>query len=107
MATKTEIFNMALGHLAIGKMVANFTAEQSQEARIGRIYYDIALGQVLKDVPWPFATKIAALGLLEEEPNTEWGYSYRYPSDCAHFRRILSGSRSLRAPFPMWRPPTR
>src|SRR5690606_28194143 len=38
-----------------------------------------------------FATRIVALGLVEEEPNSEWGYSYRYPSDCLMVRRFITG----------------
>ena len=94
MSSKTEIVNMALGHLATGKEVANIETENSEEARVARRFYDTALGQTVGDAPWPFLTKIAALGLIEEEPNTEWGYSYQYPSDCARMRRILSGIRN-------------
>lgn len=49
---------------------------------------------VLRDYPWPFAERIVALALVEESPNSEWGYSYRYPSDCLSARRILSGVRN-------------
>lgn len=103
MASKVGIVNLALGHLAVGKEIANLETEKSEEARAGRRFYDVALKVVLRDFPWPFATRITALALVEEEPNTEWGYSYRYPSDCLYFRRILSGlrndSRQSRAPY--------
>jgi hypothetical protein len=35
-----------------------------------------------------------AAALIEEDPNSEWSYSYRYPSDCLKIRRILSGIRN-------------
>ena len=103
MASKTEIFNMALSHLAVGKDVSNLETEQSEEARVGRRFYDTALRSTLADFNWPFATKIAALALIEEEPNSEWAFSYRYPSDCLNIRRVLSGirndNRQSRAPY--------
>lgn len=103
MASKTEIFNMSLSHLAIGKDVSNLETEASEEARVGRRFYDTALRATLADFNWPFATKIAALALIEEEPNSEWAFSYRYPSGCLNIRRVLSGvrndSRQSRAPY--------
>lgn len=105
MASKTEIFNMALSHLAVGKEVSNLETEQSEEARVGRRFYDTALRATLSDFNWPFATRIVALALIEEEPNSEWAFSYRYPSDCLNIRRVLSGirndNRQTRAPYKM------
>lgn len=94
MSSKTEILNMALGHIGIGKEVANITTENSEEARAGRRFFDIANRKVSTVIPWPFLTKIAPLGLIETEPNTEWAFSYRYPSDCMNMERILSGIRN-------------
>lgn len=103
MASKTEIVNLALIHLAVGKEISNIETEQSTEAKTARQIYNICLDKVLSDFEWPFATKIVALSLVEEQPNTEWWYSYRYPTDCLFFRRILSGertdSRQTRAPY--------
>lgn len=93
MASKVEIVNLALSHLGIGKGVANIETEKSEEANTARLFYDIVINKVLEDFAWPFATKITALALVEVEPNTEWFYSYRYPTDCHMMRRILSGLR--------------
>lgn len=93
MASKVGIVNMALGHLAVSKAIASIT-EKSEEARAANLYYDTALEMVLRDAPWPFATKIASLALVEEDPTDEWGYSYRYPTDCLRIKRILSGVRN-------------
>lgn len=94
MATKTEIANLALSHLGVGKEISNLDTDSSSEGSVCRRFYDTCLEATLRDFPWPFATKIAALGLVEEDPNDEWGYSYRYPSDCLKLRRILSGLRT-------------
>lgn len=93
MSTDVQICNMALGHLGIGKQIASLT-EKSAEAAACNRFYEQSRDEVLRDFPWPFATKILALGLIEEDPNDEWDFSYRYPSDCMNFRRILSGTRN-------------
>lgn len=94
MSTKTEIANLTLSHLGIGKEIANVDTEKSEEAAAVRRYYDIALNVVFSATAWPFATRIAALALVATNPNKEWAYSYRYPSDCHYIRRILSGLRT-------------
>lgn len=93
MNTKTDICNLAISHLGSGKVIVTLDTEKSAEAIACRTFYDTALEKALRDFSWPFATKIVALGLVEEEPTTEWAYSYQYPSDCLFFRRILSGRR--------------
>lgn len=94
MASRTEICNLALSHLGEGKEIANFSTERSQQAESCRRYFDIALQCVLRDFSWPFASKIECLSLIQAHPNTEWGYAYRYPTDCLDVRRILSGQRN-------------
>lgn len=93
MASKTDICNLSISHLGISKEIGNVTTEQSAEAKACRRFYDECREAVLTDYSWPFATKFATLGLVAENPNSEWGYSYRYPTDCLFLRRILSGAR--------------
>lgn len=93
MASSTEICNLALSHLNIGKEIAALSTEQSQEASACRRFYEHALDATLRDFAWPFATTIATVGLIESDPNDEWAYSYRYPTDCVKIRRVLSGTR--------------
>lgn len=93
MASITDICNVALSHIGISKEIGNVTTEQSAEAKACRRFYDLSRESVLKDYNWPFATKIAALNMVEESPNDEWLFSYRYPTDCLYARRILSGFR--------------
>jgi hypothetical protein len=103
MASNTEISNMALSHLGIGKEIANLSTEKSAEASACRRFYSEALRATLEEFPWPFARKTAALNLITEDPNNDWAYSYRYPTDCVFPRRILSGSpnetRQARIPY--------
>lgn len=93
MASVVDVYNLALSHLGVGKIVST-TTEQSEEALVCKVYFEIARDLVLRDFKWPFATRIVSLGLVEEQPNEEWSYSYRYPSDCLNFRKIQSGIRT-------------
>jgi hypothetical protein len=92
--TDTEIANMALGHLGQGVRIANLTTARTAEANLFRQLYDTIRRATLRDFPWGFAHKIAALGLIETDPNEEWLYSYRQPSDCLRDRKIQSGIRN-------------
>lgn len=91
MATsETAIANQALGFLGNGTDIASLS-EKSNEARACLKYYESCRDEVLAAFPWPFATKIAALALVAIAPNTDWGYSYRYPSDALTLWKIPSG----------------
>lgn len=92
-ASTTEIANLALRHLAVSKPIADLDSERSKEANAIRAFYEETRDQVLRDFPWPFATTFVTLALVEEEPTSEWAFSYRMPSDKLRFRRILSGAR--------------
>lgn len=94
MASKTEICNLAISHIGIGKEISNLDTDSSEEAKACRRYYETAKKITLADVDWSFATKFATLNLIETTPTDEWDYSYRYPSDCLSLRRIKSGIRS-------------
>lgn len=94
MATPTHICNLALAHLGIGKKISTFETDRSEQGNACRSFYDSARLATLRDFEWPFNTKFIALGLVAINPTTEWKYSYAYPSDCLHFRRILSGRRN-------------
>lgn len=93
-ASKTEIANLAISHLGVAKEIGNLDTEKSQEAGACRKFYDLALETTLRDFDWPFATKYETLGLIESDPNDEWDFSYRYPSDALKIRKILSGTRN-------------
>lgn len=94
MASNTEICNIALSHVGVGKSIANLDTEQSQEAVVCRVFFETVRDAVLRDFAWPFASRTVAVGLIEEDPNDEWDYSYRYPTDCLSIRRVLSGVRN-------------
>lgn len=92
--TSTEIANLALTHLGVGKEIANLDTERSAEALVMRRIFEMCKDAALRDFPWPFATKIAALVLVEEDPTDLYKFSYRYPTDCLMLRKIYSGVRN-------------
>ena len=60
-----------------------------------RRYYDEARREVLRDGGWPFATAIDTLALIEEQPNSQWRYSYEKPTGALKLIRIpLAGMRA-------------
>lgn len=92
--TKTDISNLAIGHLNIGKNIADVDTEASEPARACKKFYDMALKQTLGDFAWPFAKRIVALAEVAGAESNEWGFIYRYPSNAVKLRRILSGQRN-------------
>jgi hypothetical protein len=69
--SEEAICNLALGHLGVSEEINNLTTERSATASACRRYFTTA-----RDIA------------------QRWGYSYRYPSGCLYFRRILSGTRN-------------
>ncbi|OPX89057.1 MAG: hypothetical protein A4E53_01665 [Pelotomaculum sp. PtaB.Bin104] len=99
----TETCNLALGHLGVSQTISDVNTERSPSALVCRRFWDMAFKEALRDFPWSFANKIAALGLIEEDPNEEWSFSYQYPPDCMSALKIQSGirndSRDTRVPY--------
>lgn len=87
--TDVQIINMALVHLGHTQFIAN-RSELANEAIVGDLFYDPAVQYCLEDFAWGHARKYVALGLVQTDPNDDWQYSYRYPSDCVKVRRIVT-----------------
>lgn len=107
MATSAvAICNLALSRIGISAAIVALS-ENSQEAISCNALYEQVRDEVLRDFPWPFATKFVALGLVTDagEDDVPWGddwaYAYRFPSDCIKARRVTTGDRSgnTRVPF--------
>jgi len=88
--SEVQICNMALSRIGIQQTIDDLE-EASNEARACKLFYEVMRDAVLGDFPWEFATKYDSLALVEESPNSDWLFSYRYPIDCLHARRIVSG----------------
>lgn len=98
MSSKVEIFNLAAGALLLNKQFTNADTDKSREATIFRLYYDKAYESTLQDLDLDSTSKRVQLSLITASPYSafpdvyQWGYSYRYPDDCAFLRRIVSRS---------------
>lgn len=92
MATKVDIWNMALGHLGQSDRVVLDT-DTTVGAKACALFWDVTLDEVLRAVAWPFATKIAALAGEAANPNAEWAKSYTRPADAVTIRKILATVR--------------
>jgi hypothetical protein len=94
MASKTEICNLAIGHLGTAKEINDLDTERSQEAQACRRFYSISLESTIRDVKPSFARKFINLSLVQQQPTAEWQFMYRYPNDVLYVKRILSGLRN-------------
>lgn len=85
---KTQIANLALGRLGETKRVIDVDADATLAAKILRDHFDTSLETLLEAHPWGFSTGFAALALVSVDPQAEWGYSYRMPTDALVLRQI-------------------
>lgn len=97
-ASDVQIANMALAHIGSGKLITNLITDRSKEAIACNLFYAQTRDEVLQDFPWGFASRRAVLGLVGDDPTTEWSYSYRYPSDALAVRSIASGVSRMETP---------
>lgn len=92
MASKIDVFNLALGHIGVSSTVAD-ELERSPERVICSRYWDTCRDALLsyKDMPWGFATARVTLADIGTPP-TGWGYRYRYPNDSVNALAIVGGT---------------
>lgn len=90
MYSKVQIFNLALGALLLQRQIVDADNDTSTEAKVLRIQWDASFAQAIQDMDLDATATTITLELVEENPNNLWDYSYKYPSDCLFFRRIMS-----------------
>jgi hypothetical protein len=96
--TAVEICNMAIGRLGISQFIASLETEQSNEARVCRVFFDNTRDRVLQEMPWNFATRFATLQDIGTPPDG-WTYRYRYPNDCLQARKVARDITVQGVPF--------
>ncbi len=84
----TTIANLAQGHLGNSKKIANLDSEQSTEAAVMRLFYELSRQIVMGDHEWNFTVGEQTLALVATSPNDEYNYSYRYPVGCLDIIKI-------------------
>lgn len=77
--TKTDLANIALGHL--GEFRVMDIDEQTPSAEHCRRMWVLARDKMLRARHWNFALHQASLAALATAPLFDWGYAYALPSD--------------------------
>lgn len=92
MASKIDIFNMALSHIGVSSTVAD-EQERSPERIACSRFFDTCRDALFsyKSMQWGFATAQEALADIGDPP-TGWAYRYRYPNDCVNAIAIVGVS---------------
>lgn len=87
MASKVDIFNLALSNIAHKANIAD-PNEVSAEANHCRRFYPIALSSILESFEWTFATRRTVLASVVHD-STSWLYAYAVPNLCVAPRAIM------------------
>jgi hypothetical protein len=99
MASKVDIWNMALSHIGHRANIAD-PDESSVEANHCRRFYPIALATLLERYDWRFASRRENLAEVAN-PSSAWGFAYSLPNQCLAPRTVLlpGGSDDDEQPF--------
>lgn len=89
MFSKTDIYNQALSYLLLSKRIQNPDSDTSNEAVVLNSHYLPAVYATLENLNLDITSTIKSLQLIENCPDDFWKYAYKYPSKCAHFRRVI------------------
>ena len=92
MSSDVEICNMALAGLGVSQGISALS-EAGTAAEQCNLFFVTCRKRVLRDFDWPFARRYYTLGLVAEDPNTDWTYSYRYPATCLSIRSVVGANR--------------
>jgi hypothetical protein len=84
---QTAICNLALLRIGISQPISDI-AENSVAARACNAVWDQCIRTMVRERPWPFATRQVDLALVGEQLFQEWLYTYRYPTDYLNIHRV-------------------
>lgn len=87
MASKVDIFNLALANIAHKAQVAD-PDEVTPEANHCRRFYPVALSAALARYAWSFASRRVALAEVTN-PLDHWSFAYALPNPCIAPRAVL------------------
>lgn len=93
-ASSTDIANLALSFIGNGDPIQDMT-EDSAEAQACLLFYDVVRDECLGEFPWSFAKRSQSLGTaIEEDPNSDWAFSYRLPADVLTILKVWGAVRN-------------
>jgi len=100
----TQLFNLSLNAIGARGKVASPT-ENSREAEVCSLWYEVVKDQIFAAAPWPELTKLASLEVLDErDAEEDWvntnarpGYAFAYalPDDFAYPQYLSNFDRFL------------
>lgn len=95
MATsEAAVANLALSFIGDSTTIQDLDNDTTAQARAARMFFDDCRDEVSRDFPWPKLRRSMELSLVEEDPNDDWDFSYRYPSEALFIRRIWGAVRN-------------
>lgn len=98
MTTEASICNLALIRIGVTQQIASLD-ETNSVARTCSLLYAQHRDSLQREYPWAFCETFIALALIEAEPNTQWLYSYGYPSDAMRINYVtVPGDRQMLYP---------
>jgi hypothetical protein len=99
--TSTQIANRALGAAGIKKAIVDLDTDDSAIAEVIREVYDLAVGVVDSEFPWPHSKRVEEMSLVdgdEDDPySDDWTYAYRYSSYWQKFLGVVEDGYTGRA----------
>lgn len=90
MVNKTLIFNIALDALSLNVITNNADTDMNLNVKKLRVFYPLALSKTLSDLDLNKTAIKYKLELMANVTHPHFNYVYKYPSDCAKFRRIVT-----------------
>lgn len=93
MYTKAQIFNLALNALQLSRRITDTDTDKSNENQVLLTQWDTAFKSTIADLDLDTLSTTQQGELVASDPNDQWLYAYKYPVNCARFRRIVSGLR--------------
>jgi len=98
-----QIVDLALTRIGVSRNAIAARPELQFQVLWPRLRFSDERDYVLRSVPWPWATKYAALSGQVAAPNPDWAYSYTFPADALFIRRITTANGRLEPNPPAFR----
>ena len=81
-ASNEVIARLALDRIGNATTITTLATDTSEAAAVINRWLATVKEEMLKEAPWTFARKVAALTGEADDPNDLWAKSYTYPTDC-------------------------
>lgn len=91
MISKISICNLALAQL--GQSPISSLEQENEKARRLNLFYEPVRDEVLRTHNWAFAGVQEPLSLMQQEPDGQGQFVYKYPAQALFVRRVFDQSR--------------